>query len=144
MNTQPVDITLELSPNMRGDTETIKPAAKEHDALIQKVFPGMYLCGVGDFDCDGKGLKEVIQAIKDAPRPVVLTCALPDLTRTVEGSEQLQIQSAVNALQDQVRDELVELKHLRHEMSQRDAALAEHTAQVNKMAAIFKVAAGQT
>ena len=92
-----LEVVQELTANDYMDIKGLKPAAQEHGMLVEKVFPEYYLCGVGDFDCDGKGLLEVSKAITGAPRPVCLTFALPDLNRVVKGSERLQIQSAVNA-----------------------------------------------
>jgi hypothetical protein len=87
------------------DIAELKPVAEEHGAMPQKIFSGMFLCAVGAFNCDNKSVKQVSEAIENAPRPVTLTCALPELRNKVGDTDQLQIQSVVNVLQRQVREQ---------------------------------------
>ena len=115
-----ISLNQECKPDDYADiTEISKEASRAHGNLAEKIHPGMYLCAVGDFDCDAKSVQEISEEIHHAPRPLVLTCALPSLVFRVgehtaaagddpDGiSEELQIQCVVNALQKQVREQQV-------------------------------------
>jgi len=150
----PVGITLnpEARPHDYADISELKKAATFHGNLAAKVAPGMYLCAVGEFDCDDKSVVEIAEAIKHSPRPVTLTFALPDLTQTSSGhivddlaiedvsAGELQIQCVVNALQKQVRHQSVQVRHLRHAMLEREKSLEKHASQI---ATIVQAVAGQ-
>lgn len=137
----PIGISIEqekTNPKDYAEITKVTSKAAAHGNMTAKVFVNMYFCAIGDFDCDDKDIKEIVQAIKDAPRPVTITCALPDLTHKIDldgdgSGEQLEIQSVVNAMQSQIREQSVELKHLRHEMTQRDEALDEHVQEVEQI-----------
>lgn len=58
----------------------VGPAAQNHGNMAQKVYVGMYLCAVGDFDCDDKDNEEINTALETEKRPMTLTFALPDLS----------------------------------------------------------------
>ena len=134
----------ESLPEDYADITAMEDAASAHPYMTRKLFPGMHLCAIGDFDCDGKSVNEINAAIMTAGRPVTVTCALSDLTRRVdpdasEEDSMLQIQSVVDALQTHVRQQQVELKHLRHEMEQRDKALDDSMAHIDQIVKQFRV-----
>jgi len=134
----PLGLQISIPAGMPEDyaqIDSVAPAAADHGTLPEKVHPGMYLCAVGEFDCDDRSVVEIRAALKGLPRPVCLTFALPDLEAKVDHNrdgtaEELQIQSAMNALLSQVRDQMIEIKHLSYEMGERDKAISETAAQI--------------
>jgi len=121
-------------PEDYAEIAAVKGAAiRLHGNMGEKLFPGMAVCAVGDFDGDGRSVEEMNEAVSAELRPLTLTCALVELSqqKSKEGDtvpEELCIQSVVNALQEQARGQEVELKHAWLEMQEGNDALQDHAA----------------